>query len=167
MKKINLAEATKFTSPNPLTLVCTNKPDGTTNVAPVSFVSYLSFSPAMLGFAMGKGSYSGQRMRETGKAVVTVPSLSLAETVMGCGSTSGQDVDKVEKFGIELTEINGSDVKIPADTKLAFVVTLDKAVEIGDHYLYICNIDGIYGDEEKEGLFAWNGYAKVAPAAEK
>lgn len=36
MKKINLPEASKLTSPNPVSLVCTEKPDGSTNIATVS-----------------------------------------------------------------------------------------------------------------------------------
>jgi len=36
MEKINLPKAARLTSPNPVTLVCTEKPDGTTNLAAVS-----------------------------------------------------------------------------------------------------------------------------------
>ncbi len=50
---------------------------------------------------------------------------------------------------------------------MAFVVSLAQTVEAGDHYLYICNIEKMIADDDKEALFAWNGYAKVAPAQEK
>ena len=33
MKKINLPQAVKLISPNPVNLVCTQKPDGLTNLA--------------------------------------------------------------------------------------------------------------------------------------
>ena len=36
MNRISLPQASKLTSPNPVTLVCTQKPDGTTNLATVS-----------------------------------------------------------------------------------------------------------------------------------
>lgn len=36
MKKINLAQASALTSPNPVTVVCTERPDGGTNLAAVS-----------------------------------------------------------------------------------------------------------------------------------
>ena len=35
MQKITLPQASKLTSPNPVTVVCTEKPDGTTNLATV------------------------------------------------------------------------------------------------------------------------------------
>lgn len=42
MKELNIMEATVYTSPNPLTLICSLNEDGTTNLAPICFVSYLS-----------------------------------------------------------------------------------------------------------------------------
>lgn len=36
MKKIDLPVAAKLISPNPVSLVCTEKPDGSTNLATVS-----------------------------------------------------------------------------------------------------------------------------------
>ena len=78
MKELNIMEATVLTSPNPLTLICSKKEDGSTNLAPICFVSYLSFNPPMVGFATGKQSHTGKRVRETGKVIVTVPCESLA-----------------------------------------------------------------------------------------
>ena len=82
MKELNIMEATVLTSPNPLTLICSKKEDGSTNLAPICFVSYLSFNPPMVGFATGKQSHTGKQVRETGKVIVTVPGESLAQTVI-------------------------------------------------------------------------------------
>ena len=86
MKELNIMEATVLTSPNPLTLICSKKEDGSTNLAPICFVSYLSFNPPMVGFATGKQSHTGKQVRETGKVIVTVPGESLAQVVMACGA---------------------------------------------------------------------------------
>lgn len=40
-------------------------------------------------------------------------------------------------------------------------MTLKEYIEVGDHYLYICNVDNVYGDKNKEALFAWNGYSQI------
>ena len=156
MKELNIMEATVLTSPNPLTLVCSKKEDGSTNLAPICFVSYLSFNPPMVGFATGKQSHTGKRVRETGKVIVTVPGESLAGAVMACGASTGAEMMAVE----------GSDIQIPADTRLAMVAILQQSVEVGDHILHICQVDKFLGDEDKKGLYAWNGFGKVAPAAE-
>ena len=166
MKELNIMEATVLTSPNPLTLICSKKEDGSTNLAPICFVSYLSFNPPMAGFATGKQSHTGKQVRETGKVIVTVPGESLAQTVMACGASTGAKTDKVAANNIEMMAVEGSDIQIPVDTRLAMVATLQQSVEVGDHILHICQVDKFLGDEDKKGLYAWNGFGKVAPAVE-
>lgn len=166
MKALNIMEATVYTSPNPLTLICSQNEDGTTNLAPICFVSYLSFNPPMVGFATGKQSHTGKRVRETSKVIVTVPGENLAGVVMACGSSTGAKVNKVAENNIEMKSVEDSDIQIPADTKLAMVATLQEAVEVGNHILHICQVDKFLGNEDKKGLYAWNGFGKVAPAVE-
>ena len=167
MKEINIGQATAITSPDPLVLVCTAKEDGGLNMAPVSFFMYASFNPPMLAFAMGKAANSGENIRRTGRAVLAAPGISLKDAVMAYGSANGGKTDKLKEMPIALQSIEGSDIQIPEDSRIAFVVSLSQVIEAGDHYLYLCNIDKIVADDTKEALFAWEGYAKVAPAQEK
>ncbi|HBV51028.1 MAG TPA: flavin reductase, partial [Clostridiales bacterium] len=44
------------------------------------------------------------------------------------------------------------------------VCNLKEYHEVGDHYLYICDVEQVYGDEAEEALFAWNGYSQLRPA---
>ncbi len=164
MNKINLPQASKLTSPNPVTLVCTKKADGTTNLATVSWWTYLSFNPGMIGFAMMKPSYSGEMTHENKKVILTIPGEALAKEVMGCGTATGRTTDKATKLGIELQHISDSDIQIPVHTRAAILCTLKEFVEVGDHYLYICSVDEVYGNEAEVAVFAWNGYAEIRPA---
>ena len=95
----------------------------------------------MVGFATGKQSHTGKRVRETGKVIVTVPGESLAGAVMACGASTGAKTDKVAANNIEMMAVEGSDIQIPADTRLAMVATLQQSVEVGDHILHICQVD--------------------------
>lgn len=167
MDKINLPKAAKLTSPNPVTLVCTEKPDGTTNLATVSWWTYLSFNPNMTAYAMAKTSYSGETVRNNKKVILTIPGAEIAEAVMGCGSTTGRNTDKAAQFGIELAEVEGSSIKIPVHSRVAIQCQMKEYHEVGDHYLYICDVEQVYGNAAEEALFAWNGYGKVAPAKQR
>lgn len=167
MKEINIGQATAITSPDPLMLVCTTKENGSLNMAPVSFFMYSSFNPPMLAFALGKAANSGENIRRTGKAVLAAPGVSLKDAVMAFGSSNGGQKDKLKENPIALQTVEGSDIQIPEDSRIAFVVSLAQTIESGDHYLYLCNIEKMVADESKEALFAWDGYAKVAPAQEK
>jgi len=164
MEKINLPAAAKLTSPNPVSIVCTEKPDGTTNLATVSWWTYLSFNPNMIAYAMAKTSYSGEMVCGNQKVILAISGAEIAEAVMGCGSTAGRDTNKAERFGIELAPIPGSSIQIPVHSRVAIQCGLREYHEVGDHYLYICDVEQVYGDENEEALFAWNGYSMVAPA---
>lgn len=164
MKQITLPKASQMTSPNPVTVVCTQKPDGSTNLATVSWWTYLSYNPNMIAYAMAKTSYSGEMVRSNKKVIITIPSTKNVDAVLGCGSTTGRDTDKATKFNIDMTNVEGSSIKIPAHSRVAIICNLKEYHEVGDHFLYICNVEQVYGDESEEALFAWNGYGKIAPA---
>lgn len=164
MEKITIAKASQLTSPNPLTLVCTETPSGGTNLAAVSWWTYLSFNPGIIGFAMNKKSYSGEMVRRNEKVVLAMPGADIAAAAFSCGTVSGRDKDKALEFGIALKDIPDSVVKIPEHTRLAIECKLTDTVEVGDHFLYICAVEQVYGDESQEALFAWEGYASLRPA---
>ena len=164
MNKITLPQASKLTSPNPVTLVCTQKPDGSTNLATVSWWTYLSFNPCMIAYAMAKTSYSGEMVRSNQKVILTVPGAAIADAVMGCGMSTGRDTDKVSKLGIEMQEVPDSEIKIPIHSRVAIKCSLKEFIETGDHYLYICNVEDVYGNEQEEAVYAWNGYSQIRPA---
>lgn len=163
MKKIELPFASRLTSPNPVTLVCTQKPDGSTNLAAVSWWTYLSYNPNMICYAMAKTSYSGEMVRSNKKVILTVPGAALADAVLGCGSTTGRDTDKIAQFNIEMQNLPDSEIQIPLHTRVAIQCSLKEYHEVGDHYLYICDVEQVYGEVQEEALFAWNGYSQIKP----
>ena len=93
-----------------------------------------------------------------------MPGEPLADAVLGCGTTTGRDTDKAAKFGIELACVEGSDIKIPAHSRLAIVCSLKEYHEVGDHYLYICDVEQVLGNEAEKALFAWGGYSQIRAA---
>lgn len=164
MEKITLPKASNLTSPNPVTIVCTQKPDGKTNLATVSWWTYLSYNPGMIAYAMAKTSYSGEMVRNNKKVILTIPGAEIADEAMGCGMSTGRDTDKIVKLGIEMQEIPGSETQIPLHSRVAIVCSMKEFLEVGDHYLYICDVEQVYGNEAEEALFAWNGYAQLRTA---
>lgn len=164
MEKINLAQASKLTSPNPLTVICTEKPDGSTNFATVSWWTYLSLRSGLLAFAMSTHSYSGELVRENKKVILAMPGTEIAQQVMGFGKCSGRDTDKTAAFPVETAAVEGSNIRIPAQSRVAIQCALKEVHEAGDHYLYICEVEQVFGDESVDALFAWNGYSELRGA---
>lgn len=152
MDKITIDEAQKLAAPGPVSIICTEMPDGKTNLAPVGWWTILSYHPGIIGFAMAKTSYSGEMMRRTGNAVISIPGDVLKDIVMPCGTTSGRETDKAKQFGIELQAVSGSAIKIPMHTRIAVIAKLSQTVEVGDHYLYICTVEQSYADVDEKPL---------------
>lgn len=118
----------------------------------------------MIAYAMAKTSYSGEMVRNHRKVILTIPGAEIADAVMGCGSTTGRNTDKVSKFNIVLKAVEGSTIQIPVHSRVAMVCSLKEYHEVGYHYLYICDVEQVYGNNSEEALFAWNGYAQLRPA---
>ncbi len=164
MRKISLIDVAKTTSPNPVTLICTRTQTGITNLATVSWWTILSLQPERIGFALMKDHYTGELLRENKKAILTIPGEPLAKHVMQCGCTTGREVDKASKFGISLKEVTGNSIQIPEHSVAAIECELYEYVDVGDHYFYICDVKNVEADDKETALFAWQGYAKIAPA---
>ena len=106
-----------FSSPNPLCFICTKREDGGSNFASVSWYTYLSYNPGMMAFAMRQPSYSGARVRATGKAVLAVlafPGEGLEKLVGQAGSSTGHKIDKAQSFGTKMEAVEGADIEIPS-----------------------------------------------------
>ncbi len=163
MKNIPLLDVAKVTSPNPVTLICSRNDAGVTNLAAVSWWTYLSIEPATIGFAMMKPSYTGETVRANKNVVLTIPGEALARQVMQCGCSTGRTKSKARDFGIELKSLPDCDIQIPVHSAAAIQCRLREFVDVGDHYFYICNVENVYADDQERPLFAWNGYSKIAP----
>ena len=167
MKEIKIAQAPVFNSQNPMTFICGKKADGKTNMATIAFWTYASTNPGKVVFSLNKGAYTLELLAKNKEVVITIPGISLAGTLIACGTSSGRDTDKVEKFGIEMQKLDGTDIEVPKDTRLAIVAEVCGTVDADDHVLHICNVKNVYADESIDAVFGWNGYAELAAAQKK
>ena len=72
----------------------------------------ISKSPGMMAILSDKNNYSYQFIKRTGEFGVNIPSLEIAEAVLGCGRTTGRKVsDKFSRFG--LTRQPSENIKAP------------------------------------------------------
>ena len=62
-----------------------------------------------------------------------------------------------------MCQLEGTAIQVPAHSRVAMVCRLKEYHEVGDHYLYLCDVERVYGNEAEEALFAWNGYSEIRP----
>ena len=150
MRKATIMEALENTAPQPVSLICTPRPDGGTNLAPVAWWTYLESEPPMIGFSMAKESYTCELVSGSGKVVLCLPEETIADEVLQCGNVSGRDLDKVKEYNIELT---GGELKYPIHSKLVYLCDVNQKVIVGDCVFFVCNISEILLDEKQRHIY--------------
>jgi flavin reductase (DIM6/NTAB) family NADH-FMN oxidoreductase RutF len=143
-------EALENTAPQPVALICTPRPDGSTNLAPVAWWTYLESEPPMIGFSMAKESYTCELVSASGKVVICLPSEAIADEVLKCGSVSGRKLDKAVAYKIALT---GNEMKYPIHSKLVFICDVSQRVIVGDCVFFVCDINEILLDEKQKHIY--------------
>ena len=71
------------------------------NVMTADWVVPLSFSPPLLGVAVGHTRYTHRLIRESGEFVIAVPTLELLKDVWIAGTVSGERENKFGRLSLD------------------------------------------------------------------
>ena len=105
-----LSRVYRLIEPGPVVLVSTMS-GGRANIMTMSWHMMVDFHPPIVACVMSNRDYSFEALKKTKECVINIPGVELARKVVGCGNTSGRDVDKFRKFG--LTASAASSVRAP------------------------------------------------------
>jgi len=105
-----LAKVYGLLEPGPVVLVTTDL-KGRPNIMTMSWHTMMEFEPPLVGCVISNRNYTFDILKATKECVINIPTLELAEKVVGCGNTTGQDIDKFTTFGF--TPVAASCVKAP------------------------------------------------------
>ncbi|MFS8102130.1 flavin reductase family protein [Lentzea alba] len=106
---------------------------------------------ALIGLIVGPWDHSYDALRSTGECVIAIPSIDLAERVVGVGNTSGRGTDKWRRFG--LTPSPATVVRAPLVAEcfanIECTVADDRLVD--DYHLWILRGERAWFDAAKRG----------------
>jgi flavin reductase (DIM6/NTAB) family NADH-FMN oxidoreductase RutF len=109
-KSFPLSKVYGLLEPGPVVLVTTTS-KGKTNIMTMSWHTMLDFNPPIVGCVISNRNYTFGILKTTKNCVINIPTVELAEKVVGCGNTSGRRIDKFKTFG--LTPAAATLVKAP------------------------------------------------------
>ncbi len=161
MTELTLGQAQRLTAPAPFALLCVRKADGSDNLMAVSWWTYLSNHPPMLGVCLSKKGLSGSLIERGGVFTLSVVGEQLQDAALQCGRCSGREHDKAREFGIPLEKASAVEASLVSDSRAAFECRLADQIEAGDHVFYLAEILACRGDAEIKQLFAFDGYARL------
>jgi flavin reductase (DIM6/NTAB) family NADH-FMN oxidoreductase RutF len=81
------------------------------NVMAQSWHTMMEFEPPLVGCIVSDRNYSYGLLQASGECVIAIPTVELAEQVVGCGNCSGAEIDKFATFG--LTPVAATEVVAP------------------------------------------------------
>lgn len=109
-KSFPLSKVYCLIEPGPVLLLSTAA-EGHHNVMAVSWHTMMEFEPPLIGCVISNRNLTFETLERTRECVINIPTVDLAETVVGCGNESGRTVDKFQRFA--LTADEASTVKAP------------------------------------------------------
>lgn len=105
-----LDEIRRFVEPGPIVLV-SSAWKGERNIMTMGWHTMLGFTPALIGCYIWPENHSFGLIRKSKECVINIPTVDLADAVVGVGNTSGRDLDKFAEFG--LTPVRAAKVRAP------------------------------------------------------
>ncbi|XXX78327.1 flavin reductase family protein [Sorangium sp. So ce134] len=109
-KDFPVAEIRRFLEPGPIVLV-SSAWRRETNIMTMGWHTVMEFMPSLVGCVISGANHSFELIRRSKECAINVPTVELAEAVVGIGNCSGRDTDKFAAFG--LTQVPAAKVGAP------------------------------------------------------
>ena len=98
-KSFPLSKVYGLLEPGPSVLVTTAR-GSHFNIMAMSWHTMIEFVPPLIGCVISNRHYSFGMLKAARECVINIPTVEIAERVVGCGNTSGANVNKFKKFGL-------------------------------------------------------------------
>lgn len=96
-KSFPLSKVYGLLEPGPVVMVTTAN-RGRPNIMTMSWHTMIEFEPPLVGCVISNRNHSFGLLKATNECVINIPTVEIAEKVVGCGNSSGAKVDKFETF---------------------------------------------------------------------
>ena len=85
--------------PGPVVLITTAHKERA-NVMTLSWQTMMEFEPPLIGMVLSEANFSFTALKASKQCVINIPTMELADAVVGCGNTTGRATDKFTTFGL-------------------------------------------------------------------
>ena len=137
-----------------LVLVTTTNRDGTSNVAPKNWISYMAFNPSLIALGCNSKHWTAKNIIRSGEFVINIPGAELVDKIWKAGYLDHPR--PVESLG--LTSVPSRKVKPPRveECRAHLECVLDKHFSYGDEIIILGRIGA--GSIAREAVNARDPY---------
>ncbi len=158
-RELELRLAHRLLSPGPVTLL-TSQYRGQPNIMAVAWAAPLSLDPPLIGVAIHPTRLTHEFVSKTDSFALNIPHLELIAATHRCGTLSGRDVEKGDKFaavGLTPQEATVIDPPLVAECLGHLECAVIDRVSRGDHDFFIAQVIALAADDA-----AFEGYWKTS-----
>jgi flavin reductase (DIM6/NTAB) family NADH-FMN oxidoreductase RutF len=99
MRSLALSKVYRLLEPGPVVLLTTAH-KGRANIMTMSWHMMMEFEPPLVACVVSNADYSFAALQKHQECVIAIPAAKLAAKVVAIGNTSGQNIDKFQRFGL-------------------------------------------------------------------
>ena len=114
------------------------------NIITLAWVGVVNSAPPLLSAAVRPSRHSHDLIRETGEFTVNLATAAQVEEVDGCGTLSGRDIDKFERFGFTPVMGTLSHAPLIDECPISMECRVEQTLELGSHALFIGRVVATY-----------------------
>lgn len=96
-KSLPLSEVYRLLEPGPVVLL-TSAYKEQPNIMTMSLYTLMEYERPIVGCVIRSTNYTFNFLKATKECAINIPTVELAEKVVGCGTTSGREIDKFQTF---------------------------------------------------------------------
>jgi flavin reductase (DIM6/NTAB) family NADH-FMN oxidoreductase RutF len=149
MQKLKESEAIALSAPLPYALVTSIDKNGRPNAMGIAWATRTSFNPFLILISIDHRRFSHEGIQLHKEFVLNYPSEEQANAAWICGTKSGRDGDKIKLAGLKL--VDSQVVKVPTidGVTVAFECKVVDQFETGDHTVFVGEVVGTRGNQDK------------------
>ena len=149
MPKIITQDIGKFNQHYPKTaVIITASAGGRDDAMTAAWHSSIALKPPLYGVAVAPKRFTWQLVRESQEFGINFVALEKAALAASIGGTSGQQMNKFERFGVEKEKSLKTSVPILKDAYVAYECKLVDSKPYGDHIWMVGEILAVHSLEE-------------------
>jgi flavin reductase (DIM6/NTAB) family NADH-FMN oxidoreductase RutF len=132
-----VSQVRRYLEPGPIVLV-SSRWHGKSNIMTMGWHTVMEFTPSLVGCVISSANHSFRMIRESGECVINLPTIALADAVVGIGTTSGSQIDKFAEFGLSADPADKVGAPLVRECHASFECRLhdDALVEKYDFFVF-------------------------------
>lgn len=110
------------------------------NLFAVSWITPCSAEPPLVVISVNPGNFSHQLLKNAAEFIVNIPNVALLDKLHFCGTSSGRDVDKVERLSLTPARAQMLETPLIEECVGHLECKVAQSMDVGDHTLFIAQV---------------------------